>query len=284
MAGRSVTEPSRPVSYRQLRGAVSSLGLLNRPVCIHASLRSFGAITGGADALIDTFLDEHCTIVVPTFSWEGFAVPPPDKTDMRPPRNGWNDSSPWEKPLGPPRIYDATSDTLDDDMGVLPARVLAHTVSVRGNHPLVSFAAVGPLAGVLIKAQDLTEPFAPLEALSERGGVVALMGVGLRRMTLLHLAEQQAGRTLLRRWALGQNRSATLVAVGGCSEGFDNFNSVLARIERQAQIGSSLWRVFEANLALEAATAAIVTKPSITHCRQLCVRCDDAVSGGPILD
>jgi aminoglycoside 3-N-acetyltransferase len=137
---------------------------------------------------------------------------------------------------------------------------------------------------VLIKAQDLTEPFAPLEALSERGGVVALMGVGLRRMTLLHLAEQQAGRTLLRRWALGQNRSATLVAVGGCSEGFDNFNSVLARIERQAQIGSSLWRVFEANLALEAATAAIVTKPSITHCRQLCVRCDDAVSGGPILD
>jgi len=59
-----------------IRQAVRDLGLAARPLCVHASLRSFGSVEGGARAVVDGLLAEGCTVLVPTFSW-GFAVRPP---------------------------------------------------------------------------------------------------------------------------------------------------------------------------------------------------------------
>ena len=57
------------------------------------------------------------------------------------------------------------------DMGAIPAAVLAMPGRVRGNHPLCSFAAIGPLADELVAAQQPLHVFAPLRALAEAGWV-----------------------------------------------------------------------------------------------------------------
>ena len=87
------------------------------------------------------------------------------------------------------------------------APVLARPERLRGDHPLASFSAIGPLATDLIDGQHGGAVHAPLRALGEMDGAIVMVGVGLTRMTLLHLAEQEAGRTQFQRWAL--NAAAT---------------------------------------------------------------------------
>jgi hypothetical protein len=51
-----------------------------------------------------------------------------------------------------------------------------------------------------------------------------------------------------------------------------------------ATVGESLWRILPARQTLARASEAIQVRPEITHCNQeTCERCNDAVSGGPIL-
>jgi aminoglycoside 3-N-acetyltransferase len=154
---------------------------------------------------------------------------------------------------------------------------------VRGNHPLNSFSAIGPLASDLIERQQPNDVYAPLERLAELHGAVVMMGVGLTSMTLIHLAERLAGRTLFRRWANDHDGRAMMVEVGSCSTGFDAFDSVLTPLEQRTTVGESLWRIFPAGPALAAATQAIRQNPGITHCGKPECRCNDAVLGGPIL-
>ncbi|MEM7018672.1 MAG: hypothetical protein AAF512_15190, partial [Pseudomonadota bacterium] len=68
-----------PSSLREL--------LANKPVCVHASMRSFKAQRYQANEIIDTLLGLGCTVVAPTFTY-GFEQPAP--IHDRPARNGWN--------------------------------------------------------------------------------------------------------------------------------------------------------------------------------------------------
>ncbi len=132
--------------------------------------------------------------------------------------------------------------------------------------------------------QEPLEVFKPLRALSETGGYVVLMGVGLEAMTLIHLAEQMAGRNRFRRWANGPDGRPMEVETGGCSLGFGKFNPVFAPLVRQTNVGQSMWSIFPAKETLEVATRAIEDDASITHCGDAeCGRCDDAVMGGPLI-
>src|SRR6185295_13865210 len=109
---------------------------------------------------------------------------------------------------------------IDHDMGAIPETLVAWPGHVRGNHPLDSFTAVGPHAAELVAEQAPSDAYAPLRTLIQLQGFVLLMGVGLERLTLLHLAEKEAGRILFRRWANDQYGQPMAVEVGGCSEGF----------------------------------------------------------------
>jgi len=270
------------VTSTMIRQALRDLGLSGRPLCVHSSLRSFGTVAGGAQTVVDGLLAEGCTVLVPTFSSDAFAVPPP--VNMRPPRNGSRyDASP-DATVGMDRTYTTEAREIDPDMGAIPAAVLAMSGHVRGDHPLCSFSAVGSRAGELVAGQQPLDVYAPLRALAEMDGAAICMGVDLNRMTLLHLAEREAGRNLFRRWANGPDGRPIVVEAGGCSEGFDHFEPVLAPIERRAEVGESRWWVFPAADALRLATAAIRADPAITHCTDpACERCNDAVQGGPLL-
>jgi len=270
------------VTKNDIRQAVRNLNLSNRPLCVHASLRSFGQVDGGALALIDALLAENCTVLVPTFTYFFEVAPPPDGQLAR---NGI-DNTIWVRMMpGTDRRFSPESDDLSREyMGAIPESVLAHPNHVRGNHPLNSFAAIGPLAEQLIRGQTPKDVYAPLAALAQAGGSVVLMGVGLERMTLLHLAEHRAGRNLFIRWANGPEDRPIAASVGSCSDGFGQFAGVLESIEQRQQVGQSVWRVYPAAEVIELAAKAIGENPEITHCgNPTCSRCNDAVQGGPIL-
>src|ERR1044072_624785 len=187
------------VTEQDIRGALRAQGLQGRAVCVHSSLRSFGRVDGGARTVVRAFLAEGCTLIVPAFS-SAFEIEPP--AHLRFERNGWDyeraHASTRERSEG---TYTPDSTEIDRDMGAIPSAVVSWPGRVRGRHPTDSFAAVGERAPELVSGQSPADVYAPLVELGRAGGYGLLIGVGLERMTLLHLAEKESGRELFRRWA-----------------------------------------------------------------------------------
>ncbi len=275
---------STPVVAADLRAGVRRLGLSGQPVCLHASLRSFGWVEGGADAVIKSFLVENCTVMVPSFSASyrtpGFSVPPPQH--LRPKRNGIDYQDLGASVAGSGRVYTLATDEIEPGLGAIPAAVVHRAGRVRGAHALNSFTAIGPLAHRLIDGQRCGHVYAPLEQLGELGGSIVLIGVGLTSLTLLHLAESMAGRRRFVRWANATDGQPAAWDVGGCSDGFDRFEPVLAPLAQEVLVGPSRWRAFPSRQTVLVAAAAIRADPELTRCSDPdCLRCQDAVAGGP---
>ncbi len=276
-----ISHSNKPVTQEELQNAIRSLSLAGQVVCVHSSLRSFGRVTGGAQTIVQALLDEGCTLLVPTHSY-GFGLEPPPALQV--PRNGWDYNLQYGPREGKDKIYTPATKEIAADMGAIPAAVLQTPTSVRGDHPLNSFSAVGPLAEKLVAGQKPLSVHAPLQALVDARGYVLLMGVGLDKMTLLHYAEEKAGRVPFRRWANDRQGHPQMVQAGSCSDGFEQLASVLQPWQQELVVGTSLWRLFTAPQALQAATAAIRDYPQITYCGNPdCERCHDAMLGGPIL-
>ncbi len=274
--------PVIPVVLDAIRTAVHGLELSNRPLCVHSSLRSFGWVEGGAPAVVDGLLSEGCSVMVPSFTSNFEVAPPPGR---RVERNGLS----YESAIWPgenrPDCFSTDSTLVDADLGRIPSAVVSMPGRVRGDHPLNSFTAVGPLAAELIDDQRPMHVYAPLEELAERGGWIVLMGVDLTSMTLLHLAEARAGRTLFRRWARDCSGKIVESQLGSCSVGFERLQPFIAPVMREIDVGTSHWRAYLAADVLEIASVTIRLNPRITHCPDPdCIRCRDAILGGPIID
>jgi len=230
------------ITEEDIQKSVYGMGFSGLPVCLHSSLRSFGYIRGGAQAVINGFLAEGCTLLVPSFS-DDFAVPPPAGQQVR--RNGWAYAH-YAGPLkGIDRVYTPQSNEItQEEMGVIPATVLSQPGRLRGNHPLNSFTAIGKQSGGLIGHQTPSDVFAPLQTLCEIGGWVVLIGVGLDKITLIHAAEEVAGRKPFVRWANGAEGTPIGVRVGGCSNGFENLKPALSPRSKSCQVGTSHWEAY----------------------------------------
>jgi aminoglycoside 3-N-acetyltransferase len=266
----------------QLDKAADELAPQDRPLMVHASLRSFGVpIVGGAEALLDALLARGRTVLTPAFTEPQFSLVAPAST--RPRRNGIDYTALPAAPQTPQDgAYTVDSGLINPSLGVLPATLIKRASSERGDHPLNSFAALGPLASELIAAQSPTDVYGPIRELASHEGVILLIGVGLNRMTALHLAEQQSGRQLFLRWARNAHGRVAMFEVGSCSEGFPRLEPVLHPYARTAQVGDSQWRAYPARQILASATAAITADQSVTHCLDSeCLLCRDSIDGGP---
>lgn len=269
------------VRLDDIQRAVRELALSDKALCVHSSLRSFGWVDGGAQSVINGLLAEGCTVMAPTFTIFLHSTAPP--ADLRIPRNGC-DYDVLSAVLGAnPRVFTPQDDDIDAHiMGAIPSALLRMPNRIRGNHPLNSFAAIGPLAEDLVDCQKPLDVYAPLRMLIAMNGFVLLMGVGFERMTLLHHAEQLAGRKTFRRWATGPDGKPITVEAGGC--GFGDFEQVLSPIVRETRVGESIWKALPAGDAANAAARAIRENPDITRCGNPdCLECSDAVAGGPLL-
>ena len=270
------------VTQQNITRAAVACGLRGAVLCVHSSLSSFGHVVGGARAVVDGLLDADCTVMVPAFSYSFAADAPPDQ---RPTRNAWDYCNYQCSSNASSGVFSPSSNEIDDVMGAVAIAIVNTDGRSRGDHPLNSFAAVGPMADELVTGQRPLDVYAPLRELGRLRGYIVLMGVDLRTTTALHLAERMAGRVLFRRWAIDRDGSTIQVAVGGCSRGFNSLGPALRPIERRATIGRSQWRIFPIAGLLERASEAIREQSAITRCGvPECDRCIDAIAGGPILD
>ena len=266
------------MSIEKLNESIIDMDFSGRPVCIHSSMRSFQPSID-ANGLLDVFLNRGATVLVPTFSYDFETAPP---IEDRPKRNGMvyqNKSTTIHRR----RDFSASSQEISlSEMGQFTRAVLFHPQSQRGRHPLNSFSSVGPLSKELIDKQSPEDVYAPLDALINLNGLVLLMGVTYTALTLLHLAEMRAGRRPFRRWAYldGELIDAN---VGSCSAGFRKFEPLLDPIADTRIVSGSRWRTLPALEALMTATGAIHLDPPMTHCEDAnCLRCPDAIAGGPL--
>ncbi|MFC1583030.1 AAC(3) family N-acetyltransferase [Planctomycetota bacterium] len=267
------------ITTNEINEAITALGLADQPLCIHSSFRSFGdTVEGGPETVANAFLDKGCTVMVPAFLYE--SIKPPH--GRNPQHNGMEDD--YEgNPQQDAIHYSPDLNVIDQkEMGAFPAALLHMSGRVRGSHPICSFAALGPMADELISTQTPATMLAPLQKLVEIDGYILMMGIGLDRMTLIHLAETNAGRSLFYRWARDKDGAVIETRTSGCSLGFTNLVDVLLPLCEETTVGHSLWRLFKASEVLQAAEQAIRANPMITHCgRKNCLRCDDAAAGGP---
>ncbi|MGN0728059.1 AAC(3) family N-acetyltransferase [Treponema sp.] len=264
--------------------AINELGIGGADVCVHASVKSFGAkINCGIKGIVLAFLSQDCTVMVPAFCDEYEARP--EKKYM-PERNGAGDYSFFlNRDYPVKKIFDVTSREISlEEMGLFSKTVLDFENAVRGNNPLNSFAAVGRNAEKLTLSQTARDVYAPLRRLCDDGGYVLLIGVGLDSATIIHYAEQLAGRTPFVRWAYGKDLRVIPVSAGSCSDGFENLAPFVSPIARKTKVAESEWICFKASDLAALCQTQITRTPKITHCPDpTCPRCNDAISGGPIL-
>ncbi len=271
-----------------LSSAIRKLDLNNRPVCVHASLRAFNPRVMATE-LLEVFLDAGCTILVPTFTYF-FEVSPPSNDHL--PVNGMLYTGPESveaqhrqgvdgDPGSKKRFRMTGADLSLSEMGGFSAAVLARSDRVRGDHPLNSFTAVGPLAKELITGQNWEDVYSPLERLTARNGRILLMGTDLTSLTFIHYAEQHSGRRLFVRWSSNSKNQPCRVRVGSCSRAFNNLEPSITCSE--TTIHGAQWRAFSAKAALKQLSRTIAHRPEITQCDDAnCLRCNDALAGGPV--
>lgn len=274
------------IEQQDLIRAIEQLGLKDAEVCIHASLRSFGEpVNGGAKTITDAFLSCGCTILAPAFTYHYQVKPIPP---YMPQRNGAGDYTYFLNGSydDTGQIFSITGkDISTQEMGLLPEYILSQQESHRGNHPLNSFTAIGPKAKKLTENQNPTDLYASFRTLTDDNGFVLLMGIGLDKATIIHYAEQLAGRTPFMRWALDKAYNVIPVFTGGCSDGFENFEGILKNTASEIEVGKSLWRCYKAKDITRLCANEIIRNPHITHCaNSQCDRCNDALLGGPVLN
>jgi aminoglycoside 3-N-acetyltransferase len=261
------------IGTAEIAAAFGGLAAAGRPVCVHASLRSFGTLAAGPDTVIDGALAAGTTVLVPTASFRTCLAPSPPGV-VRP----FNAEDDGMVPAEPPAAWDRCADFVDPAMGALPAAVLRRPGRARGDHPLSSFTALGPGAAALVSGQRPLDVYAPLRALASAGGLVVGMGVGLTAITAVHLAERRAGLRLLRRWAV-TGAGPVECEHGGCSRGFERLADAVAEAETTLWVGPSRWRVWPATALLDRATDALRRDPSAATCAVPgCARCRDLVA------
>ncbi|KXF82089.1 AAC(3) family N-acetyltransferase [Enterovibrio coralii] len=259
-----------------LKATISSLKLENKVVYIHCGMRSFSTHKPNPASLIQCFLEAGCTVVVPTFNYDTLCLPPEENRYLQ---NGHRGEWMFDNI----RAFDPDDNELESCMGSFARAVLHHPDRVRSNHPISSFAAVGPKAATVIKRQTYENVYGLYQGKEARDAVVLAIGVSLNSITPIHYAEELAGRTLFRRWAATKETPTVEVCVGACSNGFENLHSILEPCSAYTEVFGSQWVAYPLENLLEESALAILAKPEITRCDDKnCVRCEDMVLGGLI--
>jgi aminoglycoside 3-N-acetyltransferase len=165
-----------PVPAADIARDLRTLGLgPGDVVLVHSSLSRIGNVPGGADAVVDAFLDvlgAAGTLAVPTFPFRGSML-------------AYVRSDP---------LFDV--ETTPSLMGAITEALRRRRAARRSLEPTHPVAAIGAHAGRLLddhlNAQGSCDEHSPLYQLALTGGYVLLLGVDFRTCTLLHTAEEVA--------------------------------------------------------------------------------------------
>ncbi|MEW5829815.1 MAG: AAC(3) family N-acetyltransferase [Chloroflexota bacterium] len=254
------------LTYREMKLGFDTLRLRGRPVIVHASLRAFGPVRGGAGSLLGALLASTGGIIMPTFTYKTMVTP-----RVGPPHNGITYGSSEDRN----RMAEIFSPAMPADrmMGRLSETLLRHPQARRTRHPILSFGGIQ--ADAVLAAQHLFEPLAPIGELARRDGWVLLLGVDQTVNTSIHYAEMLAGRRRFVRWALTRGGVRECPNWPGCSDGFEAIAPSLEGMTHKTQIGEALVQAVPLQALFEAVIAAIAKDPLALLCqREDCERCE----------
>lgn len=254
------------LTVAHLNSALESLKLEHRPAIVHASLKTFGVIQGGAEMVLGALLSHVSGLMMPTFTYKSTIVP-----EVGPPNNGLE--------YGKQRDLNRMAEAFHYDMPVDPligvlAETLRHFPGVmRTAHPILSFAGVHMNEALVI--QTVYSPFSPIGWLTDQAGWVLLLGVDHTVNTSIHYAEKMAGRYQFVRWALTKKRIVECRGFPGCSDGFESIRSDIESVTRRTEIGESFIEAIPVHTLLQTVENQIKRSPLALLCqREECERCD----------
>ena len=184
----------------------SQLGIKQgNTLLVHASLSSLGYVVGGAEALflaLREIIGEQGTIVVPSQTVE---ISDPASWQYPPVPEEWYDVIRKAMPAYSKELsYSKAMGAFSQFIGILPD-------SIRSNHPMYSFTAIGEKAVEIIGEDTFDFPFgeeSPLARMYSIGAKVLMIGTGFETNTSLHLAENRLNREVI------QEKSKILTKTG----------------------------------------------------------------------
>ncbi len=255
------------VSFRDIVTGLRQLNLGHeRPVIAHASLSAFGDVRGGADTILGALMMTVDSLMMPTFTYKTMLTP-----ETGPAENGMaygtgsdrNRMAEFFKP-------DMPADVM---MGMVAETLRKREGVKRSNHPILSFAGVN--VDRALQAQTLEDPLAPIGVLDEQDGWVVLIGVDQTSNTSIHYAERLVGRKQFVRWALTREGVRECPGFPGCSQGFQQADSMLKGITRKVQIGKAEVRAVRIQPMIEILSGYLRNEPLALLCNEAgCERCD----------
>jgi len=254
------------LDYSVLRSAFQELNLSDRPVIAHASLKPFGYIQNGADAVLQALTESVRSVIVPTFTYRTMITP-----KVGPPDNGisYGEDDYYNREARPFTV-NMPADTM---MGILPETVRNHPKAKRTSHPILSFAGIG--ADAILNAQTIDEPFAPIAALAGEDGWVMLINVDHTVNTSIHYAERLAGRKQFMRWALLRDRVRECPNFPGDSSGFNAIARHIRTDTRRVDMGDTFIQAVPLRRLVEIVQELIKKDPLALLCHRTdCERCN----------
>lgn len=253
------------VRLPDLTQGLRGLGVGRAPVVVHASLKSFGEVEGGAETVVAALLEAFETVLVPAFTYKTMITPrigPPDNGITYGSRQDGNRMAEFFDPAMP----------VDPLIGLIPETLRRHRRARRSGHPILSFAGVA--AEAFLTAQTRAEPLAPLVEVHKADGWILLLGVDHTVNTSIHAAERMAGRQTFVRWALTSEGVVECPNFPGCSAGFQAIAPDVEKYTRRAQIGAALVQALPARMLFRAVIQRIQADPLALLCQQEdCERC-----------
>jgi aminoglycoside 3-N-acetyltransferase len=180
---------SQVVTRGQLVRDFRRLGVMaGQTLLVHASLRSFGWVRGGADTVVGALrqaLGPRGNIVVPAST---------ETNSLTSRKHRERIAQMTAKQAN--RYYDEMPafdrDTTKSGAGAIAETVRKSSGAFRSDHPQSSFAAIGPAAEYLMADHRLESHLgehSPLAKLYRMDARVLMIGVGYRSCTAFHLAE-----------------------------------------------------------------------------------------------
>ena len=192
---KSIDKNFTPITKEVLINKFSHLGIkLGDTLLVHTSLSSLGYVVGGSEALFLALRDvigNEGTIVVPSQTVE---ISDPASWQYPPVPQEWHDVIRDAIPAYSKNLsYSKAMGAFSQFIGILPD-------SIRSNHPMYSFTAIGEKASEIIGQNSFDFPFGDESSLGRMysiGAKVLMIGTDFETNTSLHLAENRLNREVI---------------------------------------------------------------------------------------